>query len=203
MSDAQKWQIEGEYFESCNCELLCPCILSQLQTAPTEGHCDVVVAFQIRSGKFGSTDVSNLSAAIAVTTPGKMSEGNWTLAPYVDERATADQRKALETIFTGAAGGPMHLVAPLVSRVLPTKAVPIQFGSRGNTRTLSIPGISEITVEGVMGAGDVVWLDNVVHFANKRLAAAKAKTSSYKDHGLSFTNDGRNGHFAPINWSNG
>ena len=36
------WRIEGEYFESCNCELLCPCLLTQAKVSPTEGHCDVV-----------------------------------------------------------------------------------------------------------------------------------------------------------------
>jgi hypothetical protein len=57
------WRIEGEYFESCNCELLCPCLLSNAQARPTEGHCDVVLAIHIRNGNYGTTDLSGLSAA--------------------------------------------------------------------------------------------------------------------------------------------
>ncbi len=45
----QSWKIQGEYFESCNCEVLCPCLLSGAQPLrPTEGHCDVVLAFPHR-----------------------------------------------------------------------------------------------------------------------------------------------------------
>ena len=59
MSDS--WQLDGEYFESCNCELLCPCLLVK-GSKPTEGHCDVVVAFHLKSGKYGSTDPLRASA---------------------------------------------------------------------------------------------------------------------------------------------
>jgi hypothetical protein len=48
----------------------------------------------------------------------------------------------------------------------------------------------------------VVWLENVGHPASRKLAAAKGTSSHYKDHALVFENSGRNGHFAPINWSN-
>jgi hypothetical protein len=49
----------------------------------------------------------------------------------------------------------------------------------------------------------VVWLDNVGHPFSRRLAAAKAGESRYHDHDLTFDNGGRNGHFSPINWTNG
>jgi hypothetical protein len=204
MANAQtKWRIDGEYFESCNCEVLCPCILTNAQAKPTEGHCDAVVAWQVSRGSFGATDLAGLRAAIAIYAPGPMAQGNWTVAVYVDERASAEQRAALEAIFTGAAGGPLGVFAPLMSKKLPAKAVPITFSVNGDTRKLSIAGISDITVEGIAGAGKkTVWLDNVTHFANTRLAAARGTQSRFKDQGLSFNNTGRNGHFAPVSWSN-
>src|ERR1700735_2220662 len=91
----QSWKIQGEYFESCNCEVLCPCILSNLQARPTEGHCDVVLAFRIDRGNYGATDISGLNAAQALITPGPMGRGNGTLAGYIDSRGTAAQRAAL------------------------------------------------------------------------------------------------------------
>ena len=66
----QCWKIQGEYFESCNCELLCPCLLSGATAPPTEGHCDVVLAFRIDKGNYGATDISGLNAAQALITPG-------------------------------------------------------------------------------------------------------------------------------------
>jgi hypothetical protein len=61
-----------------------------------------------------------------------------------------------------------------------------------------------VAIEGVTGARDqVVWLENVGHPFSRRLAAARATQSHFKDHALSFDNSGRNGHFSPISWSNG
>jgi hypothetical protein len=54
-----QWTLAGEYFESCNCEILCPCLL--LGGRPTEGHCDVVSSFHIEKGKYGDVDLSGLN----------------------------------------------------------------------------------------------------------------------------------------------
>jgi hypothetical protein len=202
MSD-QSWRIEGEYFESCNCELLCPCLLSHAQVRPTEGHCDVVLAIHIAKGTCGGVDLSGLNAVQALTTPGPMAQGNGTLAVYLDNRANDAQRGALEAIFTGKAGGPPSLMAGMIAHRLPTKSAAISFSSDGKVYKLSMAGISDVTVEGVTGAGNqVVWLDNVGHPFSRRLAAARGTSSHFKDQSLSFENSGRNGHFSPINWSN-
>jgi hypothetical protein len=200
----QSWKIEGEYFESCNCEVLCPCLLSNAQARPTEGHCDAIVAFQIRKGGFGATDISGLNAVVVLTTPGAMAKGNWTYAVYVDSRADAAQRAALEAIFSGNAGGPLAFFAPLITKRLPARTVPITFSIDGKQRKLEIPGVAEVAVEGISGVrGQQVWLDNVGHFASSRLSAARGTSSRLADQGLKFDNTGRNGHFAPISWSNG
>lgn len=200
----KSWKIEGEYFESCNCELLCPCLLTHAQARPTEGHCDVVLAIHINRGDFGGVDISGLNAVQALTTPAEMSKGNGTMAVYLDSRANDAQRAALEAIFTGAAGGPPALMAPMVAKRLPTKSAAIQYGSDGRTWKVAIAGVTDVTVAGVTGAGDkIVWLENVGHPFSRRLAAAKGTASSYHDHALKFENSGRNGHFSAINWSNG
>jgi len=201
MSD-KNWRIEGEYFESCNCEMLCPCLLSQAQVRPTEGHCDVVLAIHIAKGDCGGVDLSGLNAVQALTTPGPMAQGNGTLAVYVDSRANDAQRAALEAIFTGQAGGPPSLMGGMISRRLPTKSAPISFSSDGKTYKLSVAGVSDVTVEGVTGTrNQVVWLQNIAHPYSDKLAVAKGSSSRFKDHSLTFDNTGRNGHFSPINWS--
>jgi hypothetical protein len=199
----ESWKIEGEYFESCNCELLCPCLLTQAKVSPTEGHCDVVLAFHISRGSYGKTDLSGLNAVQAFSTPGPMAQGGGTGAVYLDGRANAEQRAALEAVFGGQAGGPPGLLARMVAHWLPAKLAEIHFDASGDTRKLSIAGITEVTVQGVAGRdGTTVWLDNVTHPYSGRLAAARATTSHFKDHSFSFDNSGRNGHFSAINWSN-
>lgn len=199
----ERWRIAGEYFESCNCEVLCPCLLSRAQARPTEGHCDVVVAVRVARGAWEATDLSGLGAALAIYTPGVMAAGGWTVAPYVDARGHQAQRAALEAIMTGRAGGPLGRFAPLIATRLPAKAVEIATTVEGKRRKLVIPGIAEVTVEGIVGVGDQeVWLDNVGHFASRRLAAARGTASRFQDQGLVFDNSGRNGHYAAIEWSN-
>jgi hypothetical protein len=200
----QNWRIEGDYFESCNCDLLCPCLLSNAQARPTQGHCDVVLATYIAKGSYGSVDLSGLNAVQALTTPAEMSKGGGALAVYVDSRANQAQRAALEAIFTGNAGGPPSLMNGMIATRLPTRSAEIKFSSDGKKFSVSIPGITEVTIEGVIGAGDqVVWLENVGHPFSRRLAAARGTQSHFTDHSLIFDNSGRNGHFAPISWSNG
>jgi hypothetical protein len=201
----QTWKIQGEYFESCNCEVLCPCLLSGAQARPTEGHCDVVFGFRIDKGNYGDIDISGLNAAQALITPGPMAQGGGTLAVYVDSKASSEQRAALEAIFSGAAGGPPSLFGPMISKTLPPKAVEINFTMHGHERKLVIPGITEVTVKGIAGRGgkDVVWFENVGHPYSSRLAAAKGDKVSYKDHSLKFDNSGRNAHFSGIDWTSG
>lgn len=201
MSD-QTWRIEGDYFESCNCDLLCPCLLSQAQARPTRGHCDVVLATHIARGKYGSVDLSGLNAVQALTTPGEMSKGGGTLAVYVDSRANDAQRTALEVIFSGNAGGPPALMNGMIETRLPTRSAQIDFSSDGKKFAVSIPGITEVTIEGVIGASNqVIWLDNVGHPFSRRLAAARSTQSHFADHSMNFENSGCNGHFSPIAWS--
>ena len=200
----QTWHISGEYFESCNCEVLCPCLLSRAQARPTEGHCDVVIAVHVADGRSGATDLSGLNAVLAVYTPDVMARGGWSVAPYVDARGGPEQRAALEAIISGLAGGPLGRFAPLISTRLPARVASITIMIEGRKRTLTMPDIAEVTVEGIVGVADQeVWLDNVGHFASRRLAAARGVASRFTDHGFTFNNSGRNGHYAPIRWSNG
>jgi hypothetical protein len=205
---AEAWRIGGEYLENCNCEVLCPCLLGPRNALggaaarPTEGVCDVPVVFSVERGRYGGVSLDGTHAALAVHTPGPMGDGNWTVGLYVDG-ATAEQRAALEQIFGGAAGGVMARLAPLVATRLPTRAAPITFGKEGRRRWATIPGVLDVEVEGIEGRdpGTETWIDNVRHFVSRRLAAARATRSSYRDHGLTWANGGRNAHYATFEWT--
>jgi hypothetical protein len=203
------WRLGGEYLENCNCEVLCPCIVGPRNprggavARPTEGHCDVPVVFHVTEGRFGEVGLDGLAAALAIYTPGPMGDGNWTVGLYTDERAGAEQRAALEAIFGGAAGGPLGRLGALVTTRLPARVVPIRFERDGRHRRALIPGVLDLEIEGLAGADGAgeVWLDNVRHFVSRRLAIARATRSSYRDHGVSWNNTGRNGHYAPFAWT--
>ncbi len=125
---ASRWEISGEYFENCSCEVVCPCEVSSqgpLQAKPDQGYCNVYLVFHVNQGRYGGVDLAGLNAVLAVHSPGPMAQGNWTVAAYVDARASAEQQSALGTIFSGGAGGPLAALGPLVGNNLGAKAVPL------------------------------------------------------------------------------
>ncbi len=48
------WQISGDYFESCSCAYLCPCIYTNMAAQPTKGSCTVALAFHVEHGQYGA-----------------------------------------------------------------------------------------------------------------------------------------------------
>jgi hypothetical protein len=53
MASQVQWHLSGDYFENCNCTVVCPCLVSKaapLTSRPTEGVCDVPLVFHIESG---------------------------------------------------------------------------------------------------------------------------------------------------------
>lgn len=206
-SAATNWQFTGDYFENCNCNVICPCLFSnqaQMTIQPTAGVCDVAFGFHIEQGRFGDTPLDGLNAAMMAHTPGPMANGNWTVALYLDERANDQQRQALQAIFTGQAGGMMGHFAPLIGQVLGVKFAPISFQKDGLRRSLEIPSVAHLAVAALPGAApdQAIWASGAHPFNVQGVAmAAGEQGSTWQDYGLSWDNSGKNGHFAPVNWS--
>ena len=95
---ATHWQIKGRELVNCNCAYGCPC---QFNALPTHGNCRAVIAYQIDKGHFGEIRLDGLRAALFLSWPGPIHEGNGTMQAIVDERADARQREALRKIIHG------------------------------------------------------------------------------------------------------
>ena len=79
MVTAIEWNISGTYFESCNCDIACPCVFL---SAPTTGECTVLIALHIDSGRFAQTNLNGLNGDLAAHSPGTMTEREWKVAIY-------------------------------------------------------------------------------------------------------------------------
>ena len=203
------WSITGEYFENCNCAVACPCIFSPnapFSSTPTEGACEVTFAFHVERGSFGDVPLDGLNLVMTARTPGPMIEGNWQVALYIDERANEGQSQALQAIFSGAAGGTMGAFAPLVGEILGTRSVPIRYTTEGKRRAVEIPEIMSVAVRpipSVMGESAEMVAANAHPFAPEGVVMAVGDAgNSWADYGLRWDNSGKNGHYAPIRWSN-
>ena len=95
------WWWRADYFETCNCEILCPC---NTISEPSDGTCKAIIAYKIREGAAGEVKLDGLGVALIASWPNAIHEGNGTAVIYVDERADEAQREALGRIGRGEAG---------------------------------------------------------------------------------------------------
>ena len=208
MAAQAKWQLSGDYFENCNCDVVCPCLVSPaapLTSRPTQGTCDVALFFHIDKGSYDTTPLDGLNVAVIGHVPGPMGAGNWTIAAYIDERADDQQTEALGAIFGGAEGGPMAAFAPLIGTHLGAKKVAIRYSINGKSRSAEIVGILQMAVEPLptMHPSGETWAALGHPVAPDKMALAVGIAgSTFADHGMRWDNSGKNGHYAPINWSN-
>ena len=200
-----QWKISGEYFEACSCDFVCPCPTSGMAARPTKGACDAGLVFHVERGAHGSTTLDGLNFAVLLHTPGPMIAGNWTVGMVVDEQATPAQREALTAIGSGQGGGPMAAVGPLIGTFAGVDVKAIRIERDGMRRSVSIPGLLDLAVEGIPGASpaEPIFFDNVGHPVASRLALAKASRSHMHAFGIDWddTSAKNNGHFAPFSWS--
>jgi hypothetical protein len=107
MAVATNWAIRGSYFESCNCDPICPCrrIDGVAGGRSTHGICMGVLSWLIEEGSAGGTDLSGLAVTLVTRYDDDEPGSPWSWILYLDERATDDQAGALGAIFAGALGG--------------------------------------------------------------------------------------------------
>jgi len=197
---AKNWNVSGTYFEACNCDVVCPCVFLG---PPTTGTCGVLFGWHIEKGRAGVETLDGLNVALAVDSPGHMTQVKWDVALYVDEKSTRAQRDALTRIFAGQAGGEPAALGPLVGKVLGVKPVRIEYETRGKQRKLRIPRVAEMEIEAIEGqGGKEVTLENVPLTAvpNQKAVVARSKKLSYHDHGLNWEFTNKNGFYSPFSY---
>ena len=107
MAETDKFKISGSYYESCNCEAVCPCrrLGDVLGGRSTYGICDFLISWKILKGHCGTVDLSGLGVSIAGTYNDDVGNELWSVHIYIDETASKPQFDALSQIFSGQAGG--------------------------------------------------------------------------------------------------
>jgi len=193
-----KWDIDGTYFETCNCETACPCVFL---SAPTTGDCTALIGWHISNGHFDDVNLRGLSVAMAVHSPGHMAEVPWQVALYVDSKGNKEQQDALIQIFSGQAGGHPERLASHVGEVLGVKSVEISYQEAGKSRSLSIPGIAEAEIEAIggQGGGETSIAGHPLAVApGYPVVVAKSKRLNFSDHGFRWEITQKNGFYSPF-----
>lgn len=199
------WHLEGTYFENCSCDMVCPCTTSGLTMRADQDRCQVVLAFHVGRGEVDGVDVSGKTVVVVADTPPVMAEGNWRVGLVMDAAASPEQAEKLAAVFGGQAGGPMAMLRPLISEVLGMESAPIDYVDDGRRHSLKVGALMDIEIEDFVApgnpSGEVERLTGMFHPASSTLTIAKANHSRVDAFGLSFSNDGKNGHSAPFSWA--
>lgn len=99
----------------------------------------------------------------------------------------------------------MSAFAPLITKQLGVKKAPVRYAVQGKTRSVEIPGIARMAVEPLptMHPSGEMWVAAGHPVAPDRMAlAVGCGGSTFADYGMRWDNSGKNGHYAPIAWSN-
>jgi hypothetical protein len=200
------WKVSGQYYETCSCDFVCPCLPGQMAVTPSKGSCTFAMAFQIDHGNYGAIPLDGLAFILLGLTPEAMGKGNWSVGIIADERASTEQRDAIAAIASGAAGGPMSALSGLVGKVLGVESAPIRFERSGVKWSVRASDFVDMAAEGAMGvnpsATEPLYLDNTGHPAADRFALAHASRSHVHALGLAWDDvtGTNNGQFAPFSW---
>jgi hypothetical protein len=198
----RNWAIRGELFLNCSCELFCPCVVSLGKHPPTEGDCRAWMAIAIDAGHFEGEDLSGLNVGLMVDIPGRMAEGGWKVAAYVDERASDAAYDGLLQIFSGIAGGTTGLFTLLVSDIVGAEREKVEITREGNRRGLHIGRKIQGEIEMIEGArpDHPVMISNSKYWMGPDIIAARGLKSRVRDYGRVWDFGGKSAEICPIDW---
>jgi hypothetical protein len=188
------WKLEGTYFETCSCDVVCPCTASLALGADLD-RCRVTLVFNVTRGDVEGTDVSGLVVAAVADTPKVMTDGNWRLGVFIDAAASDEQAEKLGAVFSGQLGGPMEALGPLVGENLGVERAPIEVREDGLTHSVRIGDAIDFEIEDVVPfgveSGEPARVTGIFHPVGSELTIAKATRSSINAFGIEY--EGRSG----------
>ena len=116
-------------------------------------RCRVTLVFNVTQGDVEGTDVGGLVVAVIADTPKVMTEGNWRIGMFIDDRASDEQADKLTAVFGGQLGGPMAGLVPLVGEMLGVERVPIEVVDDGLRHSVRIGDSIDFEIEDIVPFG--------------------------------------------------
>ena len=203
------WTLSGEMIETCSCNMLCPCWYGVRDLmVMDQGWCASPILFRLRAGTADGVNLSGLTLALAVFFPGPtLYDGNATARLYLEETATADQRSALEPIMQGQRGGPMQILAGLITTWLPTQITSITVQEANGTIQATVGRVGQIHSQRLKNeAGQPMTMQNVgfavaLQFDRQTAELAPSAGTRWSDPDLPRQWESKSGAVGTFTWS--
>jgi hypothetical protein len=205
------WTLSGELIETCSCNMLCPCWYGvQELMVMDQGWCASPILFRLRDGTADGVTLGGLTLALALFFPGPtLYDGNATARLYLEEGATTAQRNTLEPIMQGQRGGPMQILAGLITTWLPTQTVPITVRETDGTIQATVGTVGQIHSQRLKNeAGQTMTMQHVgfavaLQFDRQTAELAPSAGTRWTDPDLPRQWESRSGAVGTFTWSGG
>jgi len=183
------WNLKGSYVETCSCDLICPCNAT-FDHGATYDYCRVTLVFDIREGEVEGTDIGGLKVVVVADTPKVMTDGNWRMGMFIDERATDEQADKLAQVFGGQLGGPMGALVPLVGEVLGVERAAIEVQDDGVNHRVRVGDAIDFEIKDIVPfgveTGEPVRFQGMLHPVASDLTIAEATRSRISAFGIEY-----------------
>ncbi len=155
-------------------------------------------AFRVKEGRHGAIPLADRHVVLVGDTPPYMIDGDWKVGIYVDDRADDEQAAALESIFTGDAGGPWATLARFVGTRLPTRRAAIHFeeDEHGRPCRVEIPGVLQAEAAFRRGHDKTkqATLVNLFNTLYEPIHVVAKGSFTFRDHGYDWKASERGNH---------
>ena len=200
-----EWIMQGMQVSHCNCNIGCPC---QFNALPSHGNCRAYMFMQIDKGHFGKVRLDGLRWGGLFEWPGPIHLGNGTAMVVVDQKASAEQKAAIESVAGGQNTDPGSLITQVFSttltKVLPTQVKPIELSIDAKARTakLRVPDVVEGSAESIKnpitGEPHVVSvkIPHGFEYDEAQFLTGNARTSGP----IKLNFDATHAHIAKVHW---
>lgn len=200
------WRIRGSYFESCNCDPICPC--RRVDGVPggrsTHGECLGVLSWLIEEGSADGVDLAAQPVAMAIRYSDDEDGSPWTWMLYLDARASDEQRAALEGVFRGRLEGDQHEHFPWVRKAnepLAVRAVEIDVDHTRRRQLLRVRDLISVRIrDRYQGYETVTCVIPGHERAGEELVATELRV---EDGPLAFDYQGTCGYAASFEYAGG
>ena len=147
-----EWLVGGSYFESCNCEAICPCrSVGGRDGGPSSwGECFGTLSWQIKDGYAGTVGLDGRTVVMSLSYSDRIQPSTpWKVILYVDDGADDEQLAALAAIFLGRAGGTVAaLYGPAIGEVVTVRRAQISVEHVAARKRIDVVGYLTVEAQG-------------------------------------------------------
>ncbi|MDE0719654.1 MAG: DUF1326 domain-containing protein [Dehalococcoidia bacterium] len=200
MTTYGNYHLKGHLLGACNCDWGCPCNFEQ---APNYGSCEGVYLWQVDEGHYNGVDLLGIILSEGSIFPAAIHLGNGTSVYLIDERASEDQRPAIENMIQNEA--PFSVFLDLTTKFIGFRYVPFEVKIDGINSHAKIPGKLDFQLTAmknpVTGEDEVAVLTKPTGFTSQIQELCTTSAFSYDGDGLSIQYPGKYAEFCPFEYS--